>query len=145
ENTELDKTVLERIVDPLVHLVRNGIDHGIEQPQIRLDQGKAETGTIELHAYHQGGSIIVEVKDDGAGIDCERIWQKAIEKGVLPKDSRREDISDKQILNLIFAPGFSTAEQVSDISGRGVGMDVVKRNIEELGGHIEVESTLGKG
>ncbi|MDF9398623.1 chemotaxis protein CheA [Vibrio sp. 1180_3] len=145
ENTELDKTVLERIVDPLVHLVRNGIDHGIEQPQIRLDQGKVETGTIELHAYHQGGSIIVEVKDDGAGIDCERIWQKAIEKGVLPKDSRREDISDKQILNLIFAPGFSTAEQVSDISGRGVGMDVVKRNIEELGGHIEVESTLGKG
>lgn len=145
ESTELDKTVLERIVDPLVHLVRNGIDHGIEQPQIRLDQGKAETGTIELHAYHQGGSIIVEVKDDGAGIDCERIWQKAIEKGVLPKDSRREDITDKQILNLIFAPGFSTAEQVSDISGRGVGMDVVKRNIEELGGHIEVESTLGKG
>ncbi|WP_340479367.1 chemotaxis protein CheA [Vibrio anguillarum] len=145
EHTELDKTVLERIVDPLVHLVRNGIDHGIEQPHIRLEQGKPEIGTIELHAYHQGGSIVIEVKDDGAGINCERIFQKALEKGVLPKDTRREDITDKQILNLIFAAGFSTAEQVSDISGRGVGMDVVKRNIEELGGHIDVESTLGKG
>lgn len=145
ENTELDKTVLERIVDPLVHLVRNGIDHGIELPHVRLEQGKPETGTIELHAYHQGGSIVVEVKDDGAGINCEIIFQKALEKGVLPKDTRREDITDKQILNLIFAAGFSTAEQVSDISGRGVGMDVVKRNIEELGGHIDVESTLGKG
>ncbi|EKO3930890.1 chemotaxis protein CheA [Vibrio fluvialis] len=145
ENTELDKTVLERIVDPLVHLVRNGIDHGIERPQQRLDAGKPEMGLIELNAYHQGGSIIIEVKDDGAGIDCDRVWRKAVEKGVLPGDSRREEISDKQVLNLIFAPGFSTADQVSDISGRGVGMDVVKRNIEELGGHIEVESHLGQG
>lgn len=145
ENTELDKTVLERIVDPLVHLVRNGIDHGIERPQQRLDAGKPEMGLIELDAYHQGGSIIIEVKDDGAGIDCDRVWRKAVEKGVLPADSRRDEISDKQVLNLIFAPGFSTADQVSDISGRGVGMDVVKRNIEELGGHIEVESSLGKG
>lgn len=145
ENTELDKTVLERIVDPLVHLVRNGIDHGIEQPHQRLQAGKSETGCVELKAYHQGGSIVIEVKDDGAGIDCDRIWRKAVEKGVLPADSRREEISDKQVMNLIFAPGFSTAEQVSDISGRGVGMDVVKRNIEELGGHIELDSELGRG
>ncbi len=145
EHTELDKTVLERIVDPLVHLVRNGIDHGIEMPDVRQQQGKASFGTLTLNAFHQGGSIIIEVKDDGAGIHCDRIWQKAIEKKVLPADSRREEMSDKQIVNLIFAPGFSTADQVSDISGRGVGMDVVKRNIEELGGHIEVDSQQGQG
>ncbi|MGD8110393.1 chemotaxis protein CheA [Vibrio sp. TRT 17S01] len=145
EQTELDKTVLERIVDPLVHLVRNGIDHGIEQPEQRLNQGKPEQGTIELNAFHQGGSIVIEVKDDGAGLNCETLWNKALEKGVLAPDTRREEMTDKQVMNLIFAPGFSTAEQVSDISGRGVGMDVVKRNIEELGGHIEVNSELGKG
>lgn len=145
EQTELDKTVLERIVDPLVHLVRNGIDHGIEQPSTRLAGGKPEVGVIELNAYHQGGSIVIEIKDDGAGLNCEKLWDKAIEKGVLASDSRREEYSDKQLMNLIFAPGFSTAEQVSDISGRGVGMDVVRRNIEELGGHIEVESKLGEG
>ncbi|USD34746.1 MULTISPECIES: chemotaxis protein CheA [Vibrio] len=145
EQTELDKTVLERIVDPLVHLVRNGIDHGIEQPQTRLERGKPEQGVIKLNAYHQGGAIVIEIKDDGAGLDCNKLWNKATEKGVLAPDARREDISDKQIMNLIFAPGFSTAEEVSDISGRGVGMDVVRRNIEELGGHIEVESELGVG
>ncbi|MCG9596377.1 chemotaxis protein CheA [Vibrio sp. Isolate25] len=145
EQTELDKTVLERIVDPLVHLVRNGIDHGIEQPQTRLERGKPEQGVIKLNAYHQGGAIVIEIKDDGAGLDCDKLWNKATEKGVLAPDARREDISDKQIMNLIFAPGFSTAEEVSDISGRGVGMDVVRRNIEELGGHIEVESELGVG
>lgn len=145
EQTELDKTVLERIVDPLVHLVRNGIDHGIEQPQQRLDAGKSEMGTIGLNAYHQGGSIVIEIKDDGAGLNCDKLWNKALEKGVLAAESRREEYSDKQIMNLIFAPGFSTAEEVSDISGRGVGMDVVRRNIEELGGHIEVESALGEG
>ena len=145
EQTELDKTVLERIVDPLVHLVRNGIDHGIEQPEQRLEAGKIEMGTIELNAYHQGGSIVIEIKDDGAGLNCDKLWNKALEKGVLAADSRREEYSDKQIMNLIFAPGFSTAEEVSDISGRGVGMDVVRRNIEELGGHIEVESALGEG
>lgn len=145
EGTELDKTVLERIVDPLVHLVRNGIDHGLEVPEVRTAQGKPDTGVIKLNAFHQGGSIIIEVKDDGAGIDCDRLWQKALDKGVLTHDARREDMSDQQIVNLIFAPGFSTADEVSDISGRGVGMDVVKRNIEELGGHIEVESALGKG
>lgn len=145
EQTELDKTVLERIVDPLVHLVRNGIDHGIEQPQTRLERGKEEQGVIKLNAYHQGGSIVIEIKDDGAGLDCDKLWDKATEKGVLAPDARREDMSDKQIMNLIFAPGFSTAEEVSDISGRGVGMDVVRRNIEELGGHIEVESELEVG
>ncbi|USD67486.1 chemotaxis protein CheA [Vibrio sp. SCSIO 43136] len=145
ENTELDKTVLERIVDPLVHLVRNGIDHGLELPAERQAQGKPDTGVIELNAYHQGGSIIIEVKDDGAGIDCDRLWQKAVDKGVVSSDARREEMSDKQVVNLIFAPGFSTADEVSDISGRGVGMDVVRRNIEELGGHIEVESKLGVG
>tara|TARA_Y100001956_G_scaffold82779_1_gene105549 strand:- start:782 stop:2851 length:2070 start_codon:yes stop_codon:yes gene_type:complete len=145
EHTELDKTVLERIVDPLVHLVRNGIDHGIEQPELRLEKGKPELGLIELNAYHQGGSIVIEIRDDGAGLNCETLWNKAVEKGVLDEHSRREEYSDKQIMNLIFAPGFSTAEEVSDISGRGVGMDVVRRNIEELGGHIEVESKLGQG
>lgn len=145
ENTELDKTVLERIVDPLVHLVRNGIDHGIENPARRRELGKPEQGTLDLNAYHQGGSIIIEVRDDGAGIDGARLWEKARQKGVVAADSRREEMSDKQILNLIFAPGFSMAEQVSDISGRGVGMDVVKRNIEELGGHIDVESQINRG
>ncbi len=145
EQTELDKTVLERIVDPLVHLVRNGIDHGIEVPQVRLESGKPEQGIIELNAYHQGGAIVIEIIDDGAGIDCDKLWAKAQEKGVVDSHTHREEMSDKQVLNLIFAPGFSTAEQVSDISGRGVGMDVVKRNIEELGGQIEVESELGKG
>ncbi|EGR0940984.1 chemotaxis protein CheA [Vibrio cholerae] len=145
EQTELDKTVLERIVDPLVHLVRNGIDHGVEMPDIRLAKGKPETGVITLNAFHQGGSIIVEISDDGAGIDCDKLWRKAVEKGVLEPQIQRSDLTDKQIINLIFAPGFSTAEQVSDISGRGVGMDVVRRNIEELGGQIEVDSELGRG
>ncbi|WP_159737657.1 chemotaxis protein CheA [Vibrio atypicus] len=145
EQTELDKTVLERIVDPLVHLVRNGIDHGIESPAQRLESGKPEMGVIELNAYHQGGSIVIEISDDGAGLNCDKLWNKAVEKGVLESDVRREEYSEKQIMNLIFAPGFSTAEEVSDISGRGVGMDVVRRNIEELGGHIEVDSKLGEG
>ncbi|GLT16882.1 chemotaxis protein CheA [Vibrio zhanjiangensis] len=145
EQTELDKTVLERIVDPLVHLVRNGIDHGIEQPDTRVERGKSPQGVLKLNAFHQGGSIVIEIKDDGAGLNCDKLWSKAVEKGVLAADVRREDMTDQQIMNLIFAPGFSTAEEVSDISGRGVGMDVVKRNIEELGGHIEVESELGIG
>lgn len=145
EQTELDKTVLERIVDPLVHLVRNGIDHGIEQPDTRVERGKSPQGVLKLNAFHQGGSIVIEIKDDGAGLNCDKLWSKAVEKGVLGADVRREDMTDQQIMNLIFAPGFSTAEEVSDISGRGVGMDVVKRNIEELGGHIEVESELGIG
>ncbi|UXI03836.1 chemotaxis protein CheA [Photobacterium sp. TY1-4] len=145
EHTELDKTVLERITDPLVHLVRNAIDHGIEVPEVRQDKGKSETGTITLEAFHQGGSIVILVRDDGAGLDCDKLWRKAMEKSLVPSGSQRDDFTPNQIYHLIFAPGFSTAEQVSDISGRGVGMDVVKRNIEDLGGHIEVDSTLHHG
>ncbi|MDD1791941.1 chemotaxis protein CheA [Enterovibrio sp. ZSDZ42] len=145
EQTELDKTVLERITDPLVHLVRNAVDHGLEQPETRVANGKSETGKVSLYAYHQGGSIVIEVKDDGAGLNKERVWKKAIEKGLLHQDTSLDDLSNHQVYNLIFAPGFSTAEIVSDVSGRGVGMDVVKRNIEDLGGHIEVDSEPNVG
>lgn len=140
EQTELDKTVLERITDPLVHLVRNAIDHGLEQPEERRVKGKPEIGHIFLNAYHQGGSIIIEVRDDGAGLNKEKVRNKAIEKGLLRSDILIDDLSSQQIHNLIFSPGFSTADKVSDVSGRGVGMDVVKRNIEDLGGQIDVSS-----
>jgi two-component system, chemotaxis family, sensor kinase CheA len=142
EQTELDKTVLERIGDPLVHLVRNSIDHGIEAPDVRAAAGKPETGTIKLHAYHKGGNIIVEVSDDGGGLNRERILAKARERGLVAPD---EEPSEERTYNLIFQPGFSTAEQVSDVSGRGVGMDVVRRNIVELGGHVQIVSTPGSG
>ncbi len=142
ENTELDKTVLEKIGDPLVHLVRNSLDHGLETPEVRRANGKAETGVIELNAYHEGGNIVIEVVDDGAGLNKERIQSKAIENGVISKD---EHLSDQEIYNLIFQPGFSTAEVVSDVSGRGVGMDVVRRNINDLGGNVYIDSNPGKG
>jgi len=142
ENTELDKTVMEKIGDPLVHLVRNSIDHGIEMPEDRLAANKPETGTIELNAFHKGGNIIIEIKDDGAGFNKDRIKAKAIERELIGSD---ENLSDDKIYDLIFQPGFSTAEQLSDISGRGVGMDVVKRNIRELGGSIDVTSEEGNG
>jgi two-component system chemotaxis sensor kinase CheA len=142
DTTELDKTVLEKIGDPLVHLVRNSIDHGIEMPDVRCEAGKSATGTIELNAYHKGGSVIVEVSDDGGGLKRERILAKARERGLVAAD---EELSEDRIFNLIFAPGFSTADVVSDVSGRGVGMDVVKRNINELGGHVQIFSTPGKG
>ncbi len=142
ENTELDKTVIEKIGDPMVHLVRNSIDHGIEMPEDRAAAGKAETGTIELNAYHQGGNIIIEIKDDGKGMDRDKLLGKAIEKGLVSADDM---LSDKQVYELIFMPGFSTAEVVSDVSGRGVGMDVVRRNIQELGGGVEIDSELGVG
>jgi len=142
ETTELDKTVMEKIGDPLVHLVRNSLDHGIEIPQARLDAGKSETGTIELNAFHQGGNIVIEIRDDGAGLNHERILAKAIESGVVNKEDK---LSHDQINDLIFAPGFSTAEVVTDVSGRGVGMDVVRRNIRELGGTVEVKSEAGVG
>jgi len=122
ENTELDKTVLEKIGDPLVHLVRNSLDHGLETPEIRRANGKPETGVIELNAYHEGGNIVIEVVDDGAGLNKDRILSKAIEKNVISKD---ENLTDQEIYNLIFQAGFSTAEVVSDVSGRGVGMDVI--------------------
>lgn len=142
EQTELDKTVMEKIGDPLVHLVRNSFDHGIEMPQDRLKVGKDETGTIELNAYHQGGNIVIEVIDDGKGLDREVIIAKAREKELIGPD---EQVPEDKALELIFEPGFSTAAQVSDLSGRGVGMDVVRRNIRDLGGHIELESEQGKG
>ncbi|MFO1457424.1 MAG: chemotaxis protein CheA [Steroidobacteraceae bacterium] len=140
--TELDKTVLEKIGDPLVHLVRNGIDHGIEMPDVRLGKGKPETGTLHLHAYHRGGNITVEVSEDGAGLKREKILSKAKSKGLVAQDA---ELTDAQVNELIFLPGFSTADQATDVSGRGVGMDVVRRNIEELGGTVEIRSEEGKG
>ncbi|QSX29975.1 chemotaxis protein CheA [Shewanella cyperi] len=142
EDTELDKTVLEKIVDPMVHLVRNSLDHGLESPETRRKFGKAETGTITLNAFHQGGNIVIEITDDGAGLNTAKILAKAREKGLVGAD---EELSDEAIHQLIFKPGFSTADAVSDLSGRGVGMDVVKRNIHELNGSIELSSQPGKG
>ena len=142
ENTELDKTVLEKIGDPLVHLIRNALDHGIESPEVRKANGKPEAGTISLNAYHKGGNIIVEVHDDGAGLNRDKIINKAMNRKLI--DSA-DMVSDDQIYDLIFHPGFSTAETVSDVSGRGVGMDVVKRNIKALGGNIDVQSYDGQG
>jgi len=142
EQTELDKTVMEKIGDPLVHLVRNSLDHGIEMPEDRVQAGKPETGTITLNAFHQSGNIVIQIIDDGAGLNKAKILEKAIEKGLV---SENDNLSDDQVHDLIFKPGFSTADQVSDISGRGVGMDVVRRNINELNGSVEVESTEGQG
>tara|TARA_R110001592_G_scaffold38315_2_gene126476 strand:- start:16542 stop:18653 length:2112 start_codon:yes stop_codon:yes gene_type:complete len=142
EQTELDKTVMEKIGDPLVHLVRNSLDHGLELPANRLAAGKDEMGKITLNAFHQGGNIVIQIIDDGAGLNEERILEKAIEKGLV---SPNEALDSSQIHDLIFQPGFSTAETVTDISGRGVGMDVVRRNIQELNGTVDVESTPGIG
>lgn len=142
ENTELDKTVLEKMSDPLVHLVRNSLDHGIEMPDVRKAAGKDETGTLHLSAYHEGGNIVIQVEDDGAGLDKEKIFAKAVERGIV---SANDQLSDDQIHNLIFQAGFSTADAVSDLSGRGVGMDVVRRNITDLGGRIDVQSRPGQG
>jgi two-component system chemotaxis sensor kinase CheA len=142
EDTELDKTVIERLNDPLVHLLRNSIDHGIESPEERLAKGKKPEGQIQLSAEHFGGEVLIRIIDDGAGIDPERIRAKAVEKGIIAPDTL---ISDKDALMLIFAPGFSTAEKITNISGRGVGMDVVKRNIDALRGRISLESIPGQG
>jgi len=142
ENTELDKTILEKISDPLVHLVRNSLDHGLETPEQRTAGGKSPNGTIELGAFHEGGSIIIEVRDDGAGLNKKKILQKARERGLVAAD---QELTDDQIDNLIFMPSFSTADQVSDVSGRGVGMDVVRRNINDLGGTVQIFSKEGIG
>lgn len=142
EQTELDKTVLEKVSDPLIHLVRNSLDHGIEKPDVRRAAGKPETGTIHLHAAHQGGSILIEIRDDGAGLNTARILAKARQNGLVRSD---EHLPDERIHELIFAPGFSTADEITDISGRGVGMDVVRRNIKELGGKIEIATEAGRG
>lgn len=140
-STELDKSLIERIIDPLTHLVRNSLDHGIESPENRIAAGKSPVGNLTLSAEHQGGNICIEVIDDGAGLNRERILAKAMSQGM----AVNENMTDEEVGMLIFAPGFSTAEQVTDVSGRGVGMDVVKRNIQEMGGHVEIKSKQGSG
>lgn len=142
EDTEMDRTIVEELSDPLLHMVRNSIDHGIEDPAVRVAAGKPATGSIRLSASHVGGNILVEISDDGAGLSADRLLAKAIERGMLPPGS---SLPEKEIFELIFAPGFSTATKVTDLSGRGVGMDVVKRNISRLRGKIDIESSPGKG
>jgi two-component system chemotaxis sensor kinase CheA len=141
-STEVDKTVLEKISDPLIHLIRNAVDHGIEKPEERLAAGKPEEGLVEVSASQEGGNITIKITDDGAGLNHERIMAKARERGLVAQD---EELTPAQIQNLIFQPGFSTANEVSSVSGRGVGMDVVKRNITDLGGTVELSSVAGKG
>lgn len=142
ETTEVDKTIIERLSDPLTHIIRNSIDHGIEPPADRVAKGKHEEGTIRMSAEQRGGRIVIEISDDGGGINCERVLRKAKEKGLVDPNAV---LTDDEICNLIFLPGFSTAETVSDISGRGVGMDVVRRNIQDLGGRTTIKSDFGRG
>jgi two-component system, chemotaxis family, sensor kinase CheA len=144
QDTELDRTIIEAIKDPMTHLVRNSVDHGIESPDVRDANGKDPEGRLLLRAFHEGGKVVIEIVDDGAGIDPAKIKAKAIEKGVITPEYA-ENMSDGEAINLIFAAGFSTAEQVSNISGRGVGMDVVKTNIERIGGSLDVRSQVGEG
>ncbi len=141
ETTELDKSLIERITDPLTHLIRNSLDHGIETPEKRVAAGKSPVGTITLKAYHQGGNIVIEVGDDGAGLPRDKILAKARERGFPASDQ----MTDQEVFSLIFEAGFSTADQVTDVSGRGVGMDVVRRNIQSMGGRVEIESIFGVG
>lgn len=144
EETELDRTVVDQIGDPLQHLLRNSADHGLESAELRAERGKPEVGTIYLNAYQEGNNVIIEVGDDGNGIDTERVKSKAIERGIVTADAA-ENLSQKEIIDFLFMPSFSMAKQITDISGRGVGLDVVKSNIEALGGDVEVKSTLGEG
>jgi two-component system chemotaxis sensor kinase CheA len=142
EDTEVDKTILEALGDPLVHLIRNAVDHGIESMEGRLDAGKDAEGQIALRAFHQSGNLVIEIQDDGGGLNPAKLKAKAIEKGILSPNAR---LSDREAYQLIFAPGFSTKAEVTDISGRGVGMDVVKTNIDALQGNIQIETEVGKG
>ena len=142
EDTELDRSVIERIGDPLIHLLRNAVDHGLEDTEGRKAAGKSPTGQVKLEAFHRGGNIYVEVSDDGRGLDKDKLFRKAVEKGLIAENA---ELSDSEIYNLIFSPGFSTAQKVTDVSGRGVGMDVVRRNIESLRGTINISTELGKG
>ncbi|PRR89619.1 chemotaxis protein CheA [Bacillus atrophaeus] len=142
--TELDRTVIDEIGDPLVHLIRNSIDHGVESPEVRLKKGKPESGKVVLKAYHSGNHVFIEVEDDGAGLNRKKILEKALERNVIT-DREAESLEDNEIYELIFAPGFSTADQISDISGRGVGLDVVKNKLESLGGSVSVRSVEGEG
>lgn len=142
EDTELDKNVIEELADPLVHILRNSIDHGIEPEGDRVAKGKPKGGSVKLRAFHKGGNIVIQIEDDGKGLQKDKILKKAMDKGLVTDQS---SLTDNQIYNLIFAPGLSTAEKVTNISGRGVGMDVVKKNIEKLRGKVEVASQEGKG
>lgn len=142
EETELDRSLVEKIQDPLVHLIRNAIDHGIEEPDAREEKGKDPEGTLKLSAYHESGDVVIEISDDGAGIDSDEIFDKAVENDVISPD---EELSEKEIYMLLFEPGFSTTEEVTDVSGRGVGMDVVRKNVESIRGSIEVESEIDEG
>jgi two-component system chemotaxis sensor kinase CheA len=142
ETTEVDRSIIERLTDPLTHIIRNSVDHGIETPAARLAAGKNEEGTIRLSADHRGGRIVIEVSDDGGGVNTEKVLQKAREKGLVSADAV---LTEDEINNLIMLPGFSTADVISDISGRGVGMDVVKTNIQEIGGRLSLQSVRGKG
>ena len=144
EETELDRTVIDEIGDPLIHLLRNSVDHGIEGPDNRQEAGKKSAGTINLRAYQDGNNVVIEVEDDGRGINIEKVKKKALDMGIVTKDTLNT-LSKKELINLLFKPSFSTAEKVTDLSGRGVGLDVVKTKIEALGGVIEVETEYGKG
>jgi two-component system chemotaxis sensor kinase CheA len=144
QETELDRTILEAIKDPLTHIVRNSVDHGIESPEKRRAAGKPEEGLLLLRAYHEGGQVIIEISDDGAGVNTQRVAEKAVERNLMSRDELSR-MSEREITNLVFLPGFSTAEKVTNISGRGVGMDVVKTNIEKIGGAIDLSSDRGKG
>ena len=140
-----DLRVVEEIGDPLVHMIRNACDHGLEGPDERVEAGKDPAGNLTLRAFHKGGAIIIEVEDDGRGLRREKILSKAIERGVVASEREGAEMSDREVYQLIFAPGFSTADKVTDVSGRGVGMDVVRRNIQALRGKVEIRSTPGKG
>lgn len=144
EDTELDRTVIDEIGDPLMHLLRNAADHGLESNEERVRLGKPETGSIILNAFQEGNNVVIEVKDDGAGINVEKIKNKALERGTITRE-QADMMSDQEIIDLLFRPSFSTAEQISDVSGRGVGLDVVKTKIESLGGDVEVRTVLGQG
>ena len=144
QETELDKSLLEAIRDPLTHSIRNAVDHGIETPAVRLAAGKPAEGVVRLRALHEGSHVIVEVHDDGAGMNIDRIRRKAVERQLVTSQ-RAEQMNEREILQLIFLPGFSTAEAVTSVSGRGVGMDVVRTNVEKIGGKVDVESHAGQG
>jgi two-component system chemotaxis sensor kinase CheA len=142
EETEVDKTIAEELTDPLLHMVRNACDHGVDTPEERIAAGKPDMATVRLAAYHQGGQIVIEIADDGRGLHRDKIIAKAVQKGLIEPNAH---LSEGEVFNLIFEPGFSTAAQVTDLSGRGVGMDVVRRNIQKLRGRIDIQSKQGKG
>ena len=142
KDTELDKSLLEAIKDPLTHIVRNSVDHGIETPDLRVARGKRAEGHLKLRACHEGGQVVIEISDDGAGIDTARVKNKALERGLITPQQALA-MSERELLNLIFLPGFSTAEKITNLSGRGVGMDVVKTNIDRVNGSVDIHSVMG--